>query len=94
MKIDRSFVAGLPTDSSDAALTKTIIAMAHSLQLGVVAEGVETAEQAEYLRELECDDLQGYLFGRAVSAEEFVRFLERDKRESDVDGPSREDAPS
>jgi diguanylate cyclase (GGDEF)-like protein len=81
LKIDQSFVAELPRNREDAALTAAIIAMAHSLQLSVVAEGVETLEQAEFLRELGCDDLQGYLFSQAVPAEEFARFLEWEKCE-------------
>jgi EAL domain-containing protein (putative c-di-GMP-specific phosphodiesterase class I) len=81
VKIDRSFVAQLQTDPSDAALAKAIIAMAHSLRLNVVAEGVETLEQVELLRKLGCDDLQGYIFSPAVPAAEFLRFLEQEKRE-------------
>jgi diguanylate cyclase (GGDEF)-like protein len=81
LKIDQSFVAELPGNQEDGALTAAIIAMAHSLQLSVVAEGVETLEQAEFLRELGCDDLQGFLFSRAIPAEEFARFLELEKSE-------------
>jgi EAL domain-containing protein (putative c-di-GMP-specific phosphodiesterase class I) len=55
--------------------------MAHSLGLKVAAEGVETVEQANFLREAHCDDLQGYLFSPAVPAEEFARFLQPQKRE-------------
>ena len=65
----------------DAAVTEAIVAMAHSLRLRVVAEGVETLEQAEFLLELGCDELQGYLFSAAVPAEDFTRFLEPRKRE-------------
>ena len=54
--------------------------MAQSLQLHVVAEGVETVEQADFLRERGCDELQGYLFSPPVPASDFVRFLERQKR--------------
>ncbi len=86
LKIDQSFVAGLVTDSDDAALTAAIIAMAHSLRLNVVAEGVETLEQAELLRELGCDYFQGYLFSPAVPEVEFVRFLEEEKPESASSG--------
>jgi diguanylate cyclase (GGDEF)-like protein len=81
LKIDRSFVSDLPACRDDAALTSGIIAMAHSLGLQVVAEGVETLEQADFLRDLGCDDLQGYLFSPAVPAAEFERFLHRRKRE-------------
>jgi EAL domain-containing protein (putative c-di-GMP-specific phosphodiesterase class I) len=61
------------------AVTMAIVAMAHHLLLEVVAEGVETEAQAQSLRELECEELQGYLFSPAVPAAEFVRFLEREK---------------
>ena len=81
MKIDRSFVREIPANPDDAALTAAIIVMGHSLRLGVVAEGVETLEQAEFLREHACDELQGYLFSPAVPSDEFARFLEREKRE-------------
>ena len=66
---------------SDAAIVAAIIAMARALRMGVVAEGVETLEQAEIVRDLGCDDLQGYLFSPAVPPEEFRRFLEEGKRE-------------
>jgi diguanylate cyclase (GGDEF)-like protein len=81
VKIDRSFVNGIPTNPDDAALAAAVIAMAHSLRLSVVAEGVETREQAEFLRESGCDELQGYLISPAVSSEQFGRFLDREKRE-------------
>ena len=81
VKIDRSFVSEVPTDLDGAALTEAIIAMAHGLRLKVVAEGVETREQADFLRERGCDELQGFLFSPAVPAEEFVRFLEMAKPE-------------
>jgi diguanylate cyclase (GGDEF)-like protein len=81
VKIDRSFVSGIPDDADDMAVTMAIAAMAHHLLLGVVAEGVETEAQAQSLRELECEELQGYLFSPAVPAEEFVKFLEREKPE-------------
>ncbi len=79
VKIDRSFVSRIPTNPDDMALAAAIIAMAHSLRLSVVAEGVETLEQAEFLRESGCDELQGYLFSRAVPLEQFERFLEKEK---------------
>ncbi len=80
VKIDRSFVAGIG-ESSEGELAAAIIAMAHGLRLGVVAEGVETSEQMEFLREKHCDELQGFLFSPAVPAEEFARFLRREKVE-------------
>jgi diguanylate cyclase (GGDEF)-like protein len=79
VKIDRSFVSGIPGDPDDTALAASIIALAHSLRMKVVGEGVETLEQAEFLRDSGCDELQGFLFSPAVPAEEFVRFLQSEK---------------
>ncbi len=81
VKIDRSFVGDITADPEDAALTTAILTMARSLRLKVVAEGVETLEQADFLRERGCDELQGYLLGRPVPPEEFERFLEIEKGE-------------
>ena len=67
LKIDRSFVRDLATDSSDAAIITATIAMAHMLDLTVVAEGVENVEQLEYLRERGCDEFQGYLHSLPLS---------------------------
>lgn len=71
LKIDRTFVDGLPTGEQDAQIARAIIAMAHSLNLSVIAEGVETHEQLEFLREHGCDEVQGYLFGRPMQAHRF-----------------------
>ncbi|MBW2723357.1 MAG: EAL domain-containing protein [Deltaproteobacteria bacterium] len=79
LKIDRSFVSDLMTDPDAAALTGAIIAMAHSLRVKVVGEGVETEEQAHFLRTRGCEELQGYLISRPVCADEFERFLVREK---------------
>jgi diguanylate cyclase (GGDEF)-like protein len=81
VKIDRSFVGDITADPDDAALTTAILSMAQSLELRVVAEGVETLEQAEFLRARGCHELQGFLFSAAVTAAEFVRFLVRTKAE-------------
>ena len=76
LKIDRAFVKDLPENQDDSAITSAIIAMAHRLGVRVVAEGVETEAQLAFLKEHGCDEAQGYLFGQAVPAPEFVRFLE------------------
>ncbi len=68
VKIDRSFVNGLPVDRDDAAITQAVIAMAHSLGLAVVAESVETQAQLDFLRRLACDEVQGYFIGRPMPA--------------------------
>jgi EAL domain-containing protein (putative c-di-GMP-specific phosphodiesterase class I) len=67
LKIDRSFIKAMTEDPSSMTLVQTIISLAHSLHLRVVAEGVETEEQANILRLLRCDEMQGYLFSRPVA---------------------------
>ena len=67
IKIDRSFIQGLPGDTDDATLTQAIIAMAHSLRLKTVAEGVETLQQLEFLRRYGCDEIQGYYFSQPLA---------------------------
>ena len=73
LKVDQSFVRGLPEDKDDASLVKAIIAMASSLGLGVVAEGVETEAQREFLLKLGCAYMQGYRFDPPLPAEEILR---------------------
>lgn len=75
LKIDQSFVRDVTTDPDDAAICIAVIDLAHNLNLKVVAEGVETAEQMSYLRLQGCDEMQGYYFSRPLSAEEFVQIL-------------------
>ncbi|MBL8843890.1 MAG: EAL domain-containing protein [Planctomycetes bacterium] len=77
LKIDRSFVRDVTTDPGDAAITSLIVMMAHRLRLSVVAEGVETEAQAEFLRGEQCDQVQGYLFGRPLAAAEATARLEQ-----------------
>ena len=75
VKIDRSFVQDLPHDPDSAAITRTIISLGKTLRLKVLAEGVETAEQCAFLLREGCDEAQGYLFSRAVTAEELEELL-------------------
>lgn len=84
LKIDRSFIQDLPGDADDAAIPRAVLAMAHSLKLRVVAEGVETAEQLQFLREHDCDDVQGFLLGRPMPAAEFRRALDGDRLRHDA----------
>ena len=79
-KIDQSFVCDLTTDTDDAVIVSTIISMAHSLKLKVIAEGVETAEQLAFLKQQGCDEIQGYYFSQPVSAEEFTKLLSSGSR--------------
>jgi diguanylate cyclase (GGDEF)-like protein/PAS domain S-box-containing protein len=78
VKIDRSFISGLPDNSDDSAITEAVIAMAHSLGLNVVAEGVETEEQLSELHKMGCDEVQGFLLGRPMTAAELAQRLEPD----------------
>ncbi len=77
LKIDRSFIKDLPSDANDAALTAAIVAMGQSLQLELIAEGVETWEQADFLAALGCHVIQGFLFSKPLPAEDFARLLVR-----------------
>lgn len=85
LKIDQSFVRDLHTDSDDAAIVKTIIAMSNTLNLEVVAEGVETVEQKEFLKNNECYIYQGYLFSRPIPLKEFENLLNTTHEINDFD---------
>ncbi len=75
LKVDRSFVFGMGTRPGDREVTAAIVALAHTLGLQAIAEGVETTEQLEVLRELSCDAAQGYLFSRAVAGDAFAALV-------------------
>ncbi|MDO8597142.1 MAG: EAL domain-containing protein, partial [Sulfuricaulis sp.] len=75
LKIDQSFMRDLTVDRDDAGIVTAVVAMAKSLGLEVVAEGVETAEQLAFLAKLDCEEYQGYYFSRPVPAEEFTRLF-------------------
>lgn len=75
LKIDRAFVRDITTDADDAAIVQLIIDMAHSLKLNVVAEGVESREQLEYLQGRKCSEMQGYYFSRPKPADELLPLL-------------------
>ena len=80
LKIDRSFVSDLPKDSDSATLVRTIIGMAKSLNLGLVAEGVESEDQVAFLTAEGCNVLQGYYYARPMPVSELNIFLEKDSK--------------
>ena len=77
LKVDRSFIRDIPQDSDDKAITEAIIAMGKSLNLTVVAEGVETLEQETFLRDHACDETQGFYFSRPIANDQFAALLRR-----------------
>lgn len=79
LKIDQSFVRDLHRDPDDEAIVTAIIGLAHGLGFRTIAEGVETQEQLDFLREHQCDEIQGYFYSKPVPAQEFARLLEREQ---------------
>jgi len=87
LKIDRSFIEHLSTSKHDATLTSAIIAMAHQLEMTVVAEGVEESDQGQFLSQHSCDIAQGYLYGRAVPAERFMQQIKEQEQQHSAQKP-------
>ena len=88
LKVDRSFVMDIPEDKTDMAITSAVIAMAHKLSMRVVAEGIETQEQLDFLRDNGCDDGQGYLLSRPLTLPQLHHFLVNHRDEQKTNGPS------
>jgi len=74
VKIDRAFIKDTPANTDDVAIARTIVAMAQALNLSIVAEGVETAEQIELLKTMGCNQIQGFFFSRPLAADDFLTF--------------------
>ena len=87
LKIDRSFVNDISTDHTDAGIIPTVIGMAHSFNLEVVAEGVETADQLTFLKKNRCDLVQGYLFDAPLPGDSFEKLLKKGVHEKFGDYP-------
>ena len=81
LKIAKCFIDGITTDPNDRNITKTIINLAHNLGMKVIAEGVETLEQLEFLRRYECDEIQGYLFFKPLPAGEIKQIMTEQRSE-------------
>jgi len=75
IKLDQSFVAGLPHEMFDATITKTIISVAQNLGMGLIAEGVETGTQLKFLQDHGCENAQGYFFSRPLAPERVLGFV-------------------
>jgi EAL domain-containing protein (putative c-di-GMP-specific phosphodiesterase class I) len=86
IKIDRSFIQDLPGDDDDVAITRAIIAMAQSLRLRVIAEGVETREQRDLLDSMGCHEFQGFYFAKAETPEELYDLVRDQSRHPDSNG--------
>lgn len=84
LKIDKSFISGITKEGQDATIVNAVIGMALSLKLRVVAEGVETVEQLKFLQTNQCDEAQGYYFGRPAAPEQFAKLLEAGRQEASL----------
>lgn len=78
LKIDQSFIRSLPGNAEDVQITRTIISMAHNLGLGVIAEGVETEEQLQFLKRVNCEELQGFFFSKPLPEQKLLEYIERE----------------
>ena len=88
LKVDRSFIRDIPQNLEDRAITEAIIAMGKSLNLTVVAEGVETLEQQTFLHDHACDEMQGYFFSKPISSDQFAELLRQRTRLQSSRGPA------
>ena len=86
LKIDQSFVRDAVEDADDATIVETIIKMAHNLNMEVVAEGVESSDQLDFLRDLNCDFVQGLLFGAAMDGEDYLKLVQKARQGSSAYG--------
>lgn len=77
LKIDKSFISGLPENADDAQITRTIMSMAHNLGLGVIAEGVETEDQLRFLQGIKCEEVQGFYFSKPLPADDLMDFTQK-----------------
>jgi len=84
IKIDRSFITRVADDAENGAIVRSLIAMAHNLKLGIIAEGVETEEQARFLLEERCEEAQGFLYAKPLSAADFEAYLREQRLAAEV----------
>ena len=94
LKIDRSFVGKLLSDANDQALTAAIIGLGQRMNMRVIAEGVETEEQFAFLKENNCDEIQGFLFSKPITAPAIERLFELPRQAMRPDDPSIIEAPA
>jgi EAL domain-containing protein (putative c-di-GMP-specific phosphodiesterase class I) len=92
IKIDRSFIAKVTDDAENAAIVRSLIAMAHNLKLGIIAEGVETQAQARFLLEERCEEAQGFLYAEPLSAGDFEAYLREQRLALHVTLPRQKQA--
>jgi EAL domain-containing protein (putative c-di-GMP-specific phosphodiesterase class I) len=78
LKIDQSFIEGIPADADSRAIVHAMLAVARHFRLKVVAEGVESQDQVDYMREIGCEFAQGFFYSRAISADTILDYLARD----------------